>query len=161
RGSRKPERPLRVRQVFRVIKVARRTREIEHELVRWKCNDVVGCLIVVEIVVVVLHEEYWSRAAQCSVLRHDLRATRAQEGGLIARAEYRLCSIERAGVGDALRGCATALGGLWRPQIPSRASTVCFAQRARRNPCYRDPAGQRDEFAAPHVRSLRSRSYST
>ena len=64
---------------------------------RWReSDDVVGGFVVLEIVVIVLHEEDWRRTEIGAVERSDLRAGGALEHGLIVAAEHR-CAVEPAG----------------------------------------------------------------
>ena len=60
--SGKAERTIPVGQVFGIIELARGAGEREHEGIRRKRDDVVGRLVIVEIIVIVLHEEDRRRA---------------------------------------------------------------------------------------------------
>src|SRR5262245_15824216 len=91
---------------------------------RWERDDVVGSLVVVEIVVIVLDEEYRRRAKSRAVDGGDLRADRALEHGLVVAAEHDPGAVEPAGDLFGFRRGAVALRGQRREQIPINVVAV-------------------------------------
>ena len=95
RGGRgQSERTHRVRQKFRIVEVLRRTPGSHHERVRREADETIVRLVVLEVVVVVLHEEHGRRAAERRIERHDLRPHRLLENRLVRTSEDRRGSIE-------------------------------------------------------------------
>jgi hypothetical protein len=98
RGGRgQSERTHRVRQKFRVVKVLRCTPGSHHERVRREADETIVRLVVLEVVVVVLHEEHGRRAAERRIERHDLRPHRLLENRLVRTSKDRRSSIEAPG----------------------------------------------------------------
>src|SRR4029077_14331916 len=81
-------------------------------------DDLVRGLVVVEIVVIVLDEEYRRRAESRAVDGGDLRAARALEHTLVVAAEHDPGAVEPAGDLFGFRRGAVALRGQRRKQIP-------------------------------------------
>lgn len=77
--------------------------ELHHELGGWKSDDVVGGLVVIEMIVIILQEKHRCRAKVCRVDRGNLGIPDPLEHSLVVAAKHHIRAVEFAGEVKRLR----------------------------------------------------------
>ena len=97
RGPRQAQWTRSIREKLRVIEMLGRAGQLQHEVRGREGDNLVGCIVVVEIVVVVLQKEHRDRAEIGLVDRGDLRIADALEHGFVVASKNHCGSVEFSG----------------------------------------------------------------
>ena len=162
-GSRRPWQPERARHIRQELGIIHRLRgagELQHEERRREGHDLVGRLVVIEIIVIVLHEKDRRRTEVGAVDRHDLRTGGALQHGLVVASQHDRRPVKRAGQRNRFGGLED-LAADGSQQVPVHLIAIGddrIGLKAQASPQHPIAHGRRQEICGLRGRRRRCRS---